>query len=335
MRISLLTGKMKSGQMLALLLLLTMVPASAQEPVPGDVEELFEHGLKRSIEFNEGAGIKTQSRTVATRGYMVDVTTAVSSPGPLPSDSALVGNDQPKPPVQAKANTSSASADKPGAKVTNPKKTTVEPGSSQGKPQVAGAEPSNINATPPKKINPDPTDVAPTTIPVVLTEKPVEQSVSTRIHTGLQFYVYLLDPTGGLTQVNTTRVFKSGDEIIFAFRANVNGYLVIEQKQDEGDWEKLYPSNMDNNWITAGVHTLIPSNEMKEWFRFDDNPGEIHLRISLARSNSGTQQQQQIMNPSNMVASRSLQRVSAKDTIVVSSRPDDDIVIEIVLKHVQ
>lgn len=104
----------------------------------------------------------------------------------------------------------------------------------------------------------------------------------TKPTTGLMYYVELVKPSGEMLRVNSTRVFRSGERIRLHFQTNVDGRLVIVQKQKDGSSQVLYPDkriNGGDNRIKASFDTIIPSE--KAWFRFDNKPGEEKIMVFL------------------------------------------------------
>ena len=101
-------------------------------------------------------------------------------------------------------------------------------------------------------------------------------------NTGLMYYVELIKPNQELQRVNATRGFQSGEKIRLHFQSNVDGRLVILQKQTGGTAQKLFPDprvNGGDNRIRAGADTIIPSE--KAWLTFDNKLGEERLMVFL------------------------------------------------------
>ncbi len=106
--------------------------------------------------------------------------------------------------------------------------------------------------------------------------------------TGLKYYIELRQPDGILERVNPMRVFHSGDRIRLYVSSNVDGDLVIYQKQEDRPEERLYPSAGipdANGHVTRGTDVALPSSHA--WFRFDDHPGQIHLTLMLTAKKLG------------------------------------------------
>jgi len=98
--------------------------------------------------------------------------------------------------------------------------------------------------------------------------------------TGLKYYIQLRQPNGNLQRVNVNRVFHSGDRIRLIVAANVDGDLVIYQKQEDLPEQRLYPApevQDATGHITPGATVTLPSTHGS--FVFDDHPGQIHLTL--------------------------------------------------------
>jgi hypothetical protein len=182
-----------------------------------------------------------------------------------------------------------------------------------------------------------------------------------KANTGLMYYVELIKPNGELLRVNTSRAFRSGEKIRLHFQSNMNGRLVILQRQQDGTAQKLYPDmriNGGDNKILAGVDTVIPSKEA--WFTFDNNPGEERIMVFLTTESSYGAISAQVATPTinndnaGRLASRITQQQHGSKALVLevddksespatyavapvpqaSANPDSEIVaLEIVLNH--
>jgi hypothetical protein len=100
--------------------------------------------------------------------------------------------------------------------------------------------------------------------------------------TGLKYYIELREPDGKLERVSVSRVFHSGDRIRLHVATNVDGELVIYQKQEGEAEERLFPAaNMpdERGRVTRGADIPLPSAH--GWFQFDDHPGQIHLTMMV------------------------------------------------------
>ncbi|MGI8741307.1 MAG: DUF4384 domain-containing protein [Bryobacteraceae bacterium] len=111
------------------------------------------------------------------------------------------------------------------------------------------------------------------------TMKPI---ASTPKNTGLMYYLELVKPSGEVLRVNSTRAFHSGEKVRLHFTTNMDGRLVIVQKQKNGTSEVLFPDKRvrdGDNRLKAGEDMVVPSE--RAWFTFDANPGEERLMVFL------------------------------------------------------
>ena len=102
------------------------------------------------------------------------------------------------------------------------------------------------------------------------------------VNAGLMYYIERQRPDGQLERVNPTATFRSGDKIRIYLKSNVNGKLVIAQRDSDGGSGVLFPdSRVDggDNRIRAGQVTALPSGST--WFKFDEHPGKEHLLVLL------------------------------------------------------
>lgn len=100
--------------------------------------------------------------------------------------------------------------------------------------------------------------------------------------TGLMYYLERLQPDGQLTRVTSSTVFHSGERVRLHVTSNVDGSLVILQKQDQGPFERLLPSaTVPASYasVRKGVDSVLPSAD--GWFKFDERPGEVQLLVML------------------------------------------------------
>ncbi len=101
--------------------------------------------------------------------------------------------------------------------------------------------------------------------------------------TGVMYYLELLRPSGELTRVNSDHVFHSGDRIRLHLSSNIDGNLIIFQSEDGSEPQVLFPSPKladGSARVTKGSDVVLPSP--KAWFKFDDHPGQILLRLKLS-----------------------------------------------------
>ena len=99
---------------------------------------------------------------------------------------------------------------------------------------------------------------------------------------GLNYYIELRQPDGSLRKVNVKHVFHSGDRIRLHVQSDVDGTLVIYQKQAGIPEERLFPDNDipdASGQVIRYKDVVLPSTHA--WFQFDDRPGQIELTILL------------------------------------------------------
>jgi hypothetical protein len=107
-------------------------------------------------------------------------------------------------------------------------------------------------------------------------------------NTGLMYYMELGHPDGTIERVGPATVFHSGDKIRIQLQSNADGRLVIAQRNADGTSGILFPDariNGGDNLVRAGQTTALPSPDA--WFRFDQNPGEERLLVTLTRQVPG------------------------------------------------
>ena len=102
------------------------------------------------------------------------------------------------------------------------------------------------------------------------------------VNAGLMYYVERQTPDGHVDRVNPATVFHSGEKIRLQLKSNVEGRLLIAQRNSDGGSSILFPDSRVNggdNWIRANDMAALPSSG--SWFKFDNNPGEEHLLVML------------------------------------------------------
>ncbi len=102
------------------------------------------------------------------------------------------------------------------------------------------------------------------------------------VNAGLMYYIERQGPDGQFERVNPTVTFHSGDKIRIQLKSNVDGRLVIAQRDSEGGSGVLFPDPRvegGDNRIHAGQMTALPS--ASTWFKFDEHPGEERLLVLL------------------------------------------------------
>ena len=113
--------------------------------------------------------------------------------------------------------------------------------------------------------------------------------------TGLMFHVELLRTNGEVTQVNSSRVFHTGDRIRIHLNSNVTGNLVIFQSEDGSEPELLFPTGKLSGRVTKESEVVLPSS--RAWFVFDEHPGQILLKLKLTADAS--EEPDQTPSPAN------------------------------------
>jgi hypothetical protein len=98
-------------------------------------------------------------------------------------------------------------------------------------------------------------------------------------------YSILLKKGDGVTEVRPDRESHAGDSIRLSVMGNQPGYLYVVARGSSGIWTPLFPhpesAQMDNR-IEAGRTYQIPGGP-DEYFTFDQQTGEEHLFLLLAR----------------------------------------------------
>lgn len=117
-----------------------------------------------------------------------------------------------------------------------------------------------------------------------------EEPTPLGVNAGLMYYIERQGPDGGVDRVNATTVFHSGDKIRLQLKSNVDGRLVIAQRNVDGSSGVLFPDSRVNggdNRIRANTVAALPS--WGAWFKFDNNPGEERLLVMLTPEGSNVQ----------------------------------------------
>ncbi len=118
---------------------------------------------------------------------------------------------------------------------------------------------------------------------------PHSRNVAKPVITGLKYYVELRQADGQVLRISTNRVFHSGERIRLHVFSNVNGDLVIYQKQEDQPEERLFPgagSSGASGHVERNTDVVVPSTHA--WFRFDEHPGEILLTLMVKARGSQT-----------------------------------------------
>jgi hypothetical protein len=81
-------------------------------------------------------------------------------------------------------------------------------------------------------------------------------------------------------------VFRTGrDQFQFAFRSNIDGYLYVAQKSDQGDWDVVFPEpgvNGGSNRVQKNQDYIAPNPG--EWFQLDPPSGTERVFVFLSRT---------------------------------------------------
>jgi hypothetical protein len=100
----------------------------------------------------------------------------------------------------------------------------------------------------------------------------------------------ILQRTNGGTSVASVdprdTVFRTGrDQFQFAFRSNIDGYLYVAQKSDQGDWDVVFPEpgvNGGSNRVQKNQDYIAPNPG--EWFQLDPPSGTERVFVFLSRT---------------------------------------------------
>ena len=81
------------------------------------------------------------------------------------------------------------------------------------------------------------------------------------------------------------KVFRTGrDQFRFAFRSNIDGYLYVAQKSDQGDWDVVFPEpgvNGGSNRVQKNQDYIAPS---PDWFQLDPPSGTERVFVFLSKT---------------------------------------------------
>src|SRR5258708_2864539 len=102
------------------------------------------------------------------------------------------------------------------------------------------------------------------------------------VNLGLKYWIELVRPDSPeILQVNSTRVFHSGERIRLHLESNVDGRILLVQKASNGSLQTLFPDpkiNGGDDHIKAMTDTAIPSGN--GWFIFDNSPGMESITVT-------------------------------------------------------
>jgi hypothetical protein len=80
-------------------------------------------------------------------------------------------------------------------------------------------------------------------------------------------------------------VFRTGrDQFRFAFRSNMDGYLYVAQRNDQGDWDVVFPEpgvNGGSNRVLKNRDYIAPS---PDWFQLDPPSGTDQVFVFLSKT---------------------------------------------------
>jgi hypothetical protein len=105
---------------------------------------------------------------------------------------------------------------------------------------------------------------------------------------GIRYALLLRDSSGHYGEVAPGTVFHNGDHLRLSIMANQPGFLYVIQQGSSGGWSSIFPGPLKDqasgesiNKIEQGHAYEIPNG--KNYFRFDQNPGQEKLFLVLSR----------------------------------------------------
>jgi len=105
---------------------------------------------------------------------------------------------------------------------------------------------------------------------------------------GVGYTLYQRNAAGETLRVSPTKTFHDGDQVRFVIEPNIDGYLYIFVRTDDGEPEMLFPDHRLNdgaNEVRAHVPYEAPSRKAEiKWFTFDANSGVERLYIVVTRA---------------------------------------------------
>ena len=114
--------------------------------------------------------------------------------------------------------------------------------------------------------------------------------VEASVAIGLGYSLYMRDQLGRSVRVDPSRTFRAGDKVRLNLESNINGYLYVFYRENDGSPIMLFPDarlNGGNNEVTAHVPYEIPSSKepdpRNQWFTFDNKPATENLYIIVTR----------------------------------------------------
>ncbi|MGH9766307.1 MAG: DUF4384 domain-containing protein [Blastocatellia bacterium] len=105
---------------------------------------------------------------------------------------------------------------------------------------------------------------------------------------GVGYTLYQRNAAGEAVRVSPAKTFHDDDRVRFVIEPNIDGYLYIFVRTDDGEPEMLFPDHRLNNGaneVQAHVPYEAPSRKAEiKWFTFDENPGVEHIYIVVSRT---------------------------------------------------
>lgn len=107
---------------------------------------------------------------------------------------------------------------------------------------------------------------------------------------GLGYSLYMRDSLGRAVRVDPSRKFRAGESVRLNMESNIDGYLYIFHRENDGAPVMLFPDarlNGGENLITAHVPYEVPSSkeavESNRWFTFDKTAAIENIYIIVTR----------------------------------------------------
>lgn len=105
---------------------------------------------------------------------------------------------------------------------------------------------------------------------------------------GIGYTLYQRNAAGETVRVSPATTFHDGDQVRFVIEPNIDGYLYIFLRTDDGEPEMLFPNHRLSNGaneVQAHVPYETPSRSSEiKWFTFDTAPGVERLYIVVSRA---------------------------------------------------
>jgi hypothetical protein len=106
--------------------------------------------------------------------------------------------------------------------------------------------------------------------------------VSTGEPLGLRYSI-LKQIDGGVTEVDSETVFRSGDRIRLTVATTETAYVYVVAQGSSGRWRVLFPSpeiGQGSNLVPEGLIYPIPA---AHWFAFDEQVGQENVFVMVSR----------------------------------------------------